>query len=95
MGLDQRLPESLSLFSQEINRTETGVPYRPRLRRLVQEWLDDETAARRWMDYLYQNEDEIDPSLQKILLPLLKAMIGEPATEKAEVAKTAASEQKV
>jgi len=87
MALDQRLPECLSLFAKEIIRTDDGVPFRPELRKLVKEWLNDETLAMTWMDYLHRNEMEIDPYLRNILHPLLKVLIGEPADKTAEAVK--------
>lgn len=87
MLLDTRLPECLSLFAREIIRTDDGVPFRPELRKLVKEWLNDETLAKTWMDYLHRNENEMDPYLQRLLHPLLKALIGEPAAKTAEAVK--------
>lgn len=90
MALDRRLPECLSLFAREIIQTENGVPYRPTLRRLAREWLDDETVAMAWMDYLHRNENETDPDMYKLLYPLLKALIGEGKSkpETSELSKT-------
>lgn len=77
MALDQRLPECLSLFAREITRTDDGVPFRPELRRVVKAWLDDDMQAREWMDYLNRSEKKVDPSVHRLLFPLLKTLLGE------------------
>ena len=77
MSIDQRLPECLSLFAREITRTDDGIPLRPKLRRLVKGWLDDEKQARDWMDYLHRNEKKMDPYLRSFLYPLLKTLLVE------------------
>lgn len=81
MAIDQRLPECLSLFAKEITRTDDGVPFRPELRRLVKAWLDDESQAMDWMDYLHRNDRKVDPYLRSFLYPLLKTLIGEKDSE--------------
>lgn len=90
MALDRRLPDCLSLFAREIIQTENGVPYRPALRRLAREWIEDETTAMVWMDYLHRNQNEMDPDMYKLLYPLLKALIGEGKSkpEATELSKT-------
>jgi hypothetical protein len=81
MAIDQRLPECLSLFAKEITRTDGGVPFRPRLRRLAKSWLDDVDQAKEWFDYFDRSEEELDPYLKSILYPLLKTLIGEDDSE--------------
>ena len=76
MSLDRRLPECLSNFAGEIIRTDAGVPFRPKLRRLVKNWLDDEKEAMEWLDYFKKNENEIDLYLKKLLYPLLITLTG-------------------
>ena len=58
MALDHRLPECLSLFAQEIIRTDDGVPFRPELRKLVNNCLDDEMLASDFLDYMKTNKAE-------------------------------------
>jgi hypothetical protein len=77
MALDRRLPESLSLFAQEIIRTDDGVPFRPELRRLVSDCLDDDTRARECLNYIKANKAEVDPCVYGLLFPLLGTLLSE------------------
>jgi hypothetical protein len=77
MAFDRRLPECLSSFAQEIIRTDDGVPFRPQLRRLIKDCLDNEIRARECMDYIRSNKTEIDSCIYNILHPLLGTLIGD------------------
>jgi len=76
MALDHRLPECLSLFAQEIIRTDDGVPFRPELRNLVKDCLDDEMLASDYLDYMKANQAEVDPCVYRLLFPLLGTLLG-------------------
>jgi len=77
IAFDRRLPECLSSFAQEITRTADGVPFRPQLRRLIKDCLDDEIQARDCMDYLRTNKTEIDTCVYNLLQPLLGTLLGD------------------
>ena len=77
MAIDSRLPQPLIEFAKEIIRTQNGVPFRPRLRKLVRSWLDNEDSAKEWFDYFTMNKEEVDPYLYKLLYPLLKTVLVE------------------
>ena len=76
MAIDHRLPECLSLFAQEIIRTDDGVPFRPELRKLVGDCLDNERLAREYLDYMKANKAEVDPHVYRLLFPLLGTLCG-------------------
>ena len=76
IAIDHRLPECLSLFAQEIIRTDDGVSFRPELRKLVGDCLDDERLTRDYLDYMKANKAEVDPCVHRLLFPLLGTLLG-------------------
>lgn len=73
MANDFCLPTCLSAFAKEITRTD-GVPFRPKLRALVSELLDDRELCRNLLYLLESGRVDIDCEVRNILLPMVKTL---------------------